>query len=164
MDVTSWCSILCKSLQPSRDLMLIVSSSQWIFKGPVTRMFLRYLWSNIPVTSKVTTIAYIFTYYAIASGLLLTTVNYVMIGLFPDIVDHYYLPSWGIWLSLVIVFNVCSSLSFAMLRHKSKALISYGNNVLSCEGFQDGGRHGAGDPTSSMSPDSRACLPDSNFS
>lgn len=36
-------------------------SYQWIYKGPVTRLFLRFLWSNIPVTSKITILAYIFT-------------------------------------------------------------------------------------------------------
>lgn len=34
---------------------------KWIYKGPVTRLFLRFLWSNMPVSSKVSIIAYIFT-------------------------------------------------------------------------------------------------------
>lgn len=74
----------------------------------------------MPVTSKVTIIAYIFTYYALASGLLLATVNYVIIGLFPDELDHYYMPSWGIWISLVVVFNGFASVAFSMLRHQMK--------------------------------------------
>ncbi|RSL91495.1 hypothetical protein CEP52_014252 [Fusarium oligoseptatum] len=55
---------------------------QWVYKGPVTRLFFRFLWSNMPVSSKVSIIAYIFTYYAIAAGMLLTLVNYVIVGLF----------------------------------------------------------------------------------
>ncbi|KAL5351998.1 hypothetical protein ACLOAV_003862 [Pseudogymnoascus australis] len=93
---------------------------QWIYKGPVTRLFLRFLWSNIPVTSKVTILAYIFTYYALASGMLLTAINYIIIGLFPDDIDHLYLPSWGIWVSLVVVFNGFASVAFSMLRHQMK--------------------------------------------
>ncbi|KAF4963889.1 hypothetical protein FSARC_8142 [Fusarium sarcochroum] len=93
---------------------------QWFYKGPVTRLFLRFLWSNMPVTSKITITAYIFTYYAIASGLLLTTANYVIIGLFPDKLDHLYMPSWGIWLSLVVIFNGVGSLAFSMVRHQLK--------------------------------------------
>ncbi|CEI39823.1 unnamed protein product [Fusarium venenatum] len=34
---------------------------QWPYKGPVTRLFLRFLWSNMPITSKITITAYIFT-------------------------------------------------------------------------------------------------------
>ncbi|KAH7120443.1 hypothetical protein B0J13DRAFT_680698 [Dactylonectria estremocensis] len=73
---------------------------QWTYKGPVTRLFLRFLWSNMPVSSEVSIIAYIFTYYAIAAGMLLTIVNYVLVGLFFADPDHFYTPSWGIWVSL----------------------------------------------------------------
>jgi hypothetical protein len=52
--------------------------------------------------------------------MLLATVNYVIIGLFPDELDHFYLPSWGIWISLVVVFNLFSSVAFSMLRHQLK--------------------------------------------
>ncbi|KAH9893699.1 glycosyl transferase family group 2-domain-containing protein [Xylariomycetidae sp. FL2044] len=93
---------------------------QWIYKGPVTRLFLRFLWSNMPVTSKVTITAYIFTYYAIASGMFLTAVNYVAVGLFNDELDHVYQPSWGIWFSLVVVFNLFGSVAFSMARHQLK--------------------------------------------
>ncbi|KAF5680749.1 hypothetical protein FDENT_8310 [Fusarium denticulatum] len=93
---------------------------QWPYKGPVTRLYLRFLWSSIPITSKVTITAYIFTYYAIASGLFLTTANYIIIGLFPDKLDHLYMPSWGIWLSLVVIFNGLGSVAFSMARHQLK--------------------------------------------
>ncbi|KAH7140030.1 glycosyl transferase family group 2-domain-containing protein [Dactylonectria estremocensis] len=93
---------------------------QWIYKGPVTRLFLRFLWSNMPVSSKVSIIAYIFTYYAIAAGMLLTIVNYVLVGLFFADLDHFYTPSWGIWVSLLVVFNGVASVSFSMTRHRLK--------------------------------------------
>ncbi|KAK2592718.1 hypothetical protein QQS21_009593 [Conoideocrella luteorostrata] len=93
---------------------------QWLYKGPVTKLFLRFLWSNMPITSKVTITAYIFTYYAIASGLFLTTANYIIIGIFPDKLDHLYMPSWGIWLSLIVVFNGLGSFAFSMVRHQLK--------------------------------------------
>ncbi|ESU14097.1 hypothetical protein FGSG_07786 [Fusarium graminearum PH-1] len=82
---------------------------QWPYKGPVTRLFLRFLWSNMPITSKITITAYIFTF-----------ANYIIIGLFPDKLDHLYMPSWGIWLSLVIVFNGLGSVAFSMARHQLK--------------------------------------------
>ncbi|KAF7712668.1 Glycosyl Transferase Family 2 protein [Penicillium ucsense] len=96
---------------------------QWPYKGPVTRLFLRFLWSNMPVTSKVTIIAYIFTYYAIASGMFLSVVNYVLVGLFNSEIDHIYLRSWGIWISLVVVFNGVASVAFSMARHQLKEMV-----------------------------------------
>ncbi|KAF4984005.1 hypothetical protein FZEAL_710 [Fusarium zealandicum] len=93
---------------------------KWIYKGPVTRLFLRFLWSSMPVSSKVSIIAYIFTYYAIGAGMLLTLINYVLIGLFFYDLDHFYTPSWGIWLSLLVIFNGVASVSFSMTRHRLK--------------------------------------------
>ncbi|KAF5021882.1 hypothetical protein F66182_6073 [Fusarium sp. NRRL 66182] len=93
---------------------------QWIYKGPVTRLFLRFLWSNMPVSSKVSIIAYIFTYYAIAAGMLLTLVNYVLVGLFFYDLDQFYTPSWGIWVSLLVIFNGVASVSCSMTRHRLK--------------------------------------------
>ncbi|KAJ5131968.1 hypothetical protein N7448_006126 [Penicillium atrosanguineum] len=98
---------------------------KWPYKGPVTRLFLRFLWSNMPVTSKVTIIAYIFTYYAIGSGMLLATVNYVIVGLFNSQIDHIYLRSWGIWISLVVIFNGVGSVAFSMARHQLKEKVFY---------------------------------------
>ncbi|KAL2838983.1 glycosyl transferase family group 2-domain-containing protein [Aspergillus pseudoustus] len=93
---------------------------QWIYRGPVTRLFLRFLWSNMPITSKVTIIAYIFTYYAIGAGMLLAAVNYILVGLFNSSIDHIYMPSWGIWCALVVVFNGFASVAFSMARHQLK--------------------------------------------
>ncbi|KAK9773307.1 hypothetical protein SCAR479_10036 [Seiridium cardinale] len=58
--------------------------------------------------------------YAIASGMVLAAVNYIVIGSFPDDVDHLYHPSWGIWCSLVVVFNLFGSMAFSMARHQLK--------------------------------------------
>jgi hypothetical protein len=54
--------------------------------------------------------------YAIGSGI----VNYILLGLFDSDIDHLYLPSWGIWCSLVVVFNGFSSIAFSMVRHQLK--------------------------------------------
>jgi cellulose synthase/poly-beta-1,6-N-acetylglucosamine synthase-like glycosyltransferase len=44
----------------------------WFTRGPITPLFRKFLWSNIKITSKMTIISYIFTYYAIASAIPLT--------------------------------------------------------------------------------------------
>lgn len=93
---------------------------KWLWKGPVTPLFLRFCWSCMPITSKVGVVAYIFTYYAMAAGMLLSVINYVIVGLFPDNLDQAYRQSFGIWISLLLVFNGVSSIAFSMLRHRLK--------------------------------------------
>lgn len=78
---------------------------KWPFKGPFTKLFLSFLWSDIKSTSKITILAYIFTYYAIAAALPLTLVNYLIVGWLQDSIDHFYLASWKIWVGMLVIFN-----------------------------------------------------------
>ncbi|KAH0543419.1 hypothetical protein FGG08_002277 [Glutinoglossum americanum] len=91
---------------------------KWIYKGPFTRLFIRFLFSNIKVTSKVTIFAYIGTYYAIASAIPLTLGNYLIVGWLQDNVDQFYITSWKIFVGMAVVFNILSPLAYAMLRHR----------------------------------------------
>ncbi|KAF2738394.1 hypothetical protein EJ04DRAFT_486221 [Polyplosphaeria fusca] len=91
---------------------------KWPFKGPITPLFRKFLVSPIKVTSKVTILAYIGTYYAIASAIPLTLVNYLVVGWFADTIDQFYITSWKIFVGMAVIFNVLSPLAFAMLRHR----------------------------------------------
>jgi hypothetical protein len=91
---------------------------KWPYKGPFTRLFLRFLFSKIKVTSKITILAYIGTYYAIASAIPLTLANYLIVGWFTDEVDQFYITSWKIFVGMAVVFNILSPLAYAMLRHR----------------------------------------------
>jgi hypothetical protein len=42
-------------------LSLTTTRYQWPYRGPLTRLFLRFLWSNIAITSKTLIVAYICT-------------------------------------------------------------------------------------------------------
>ncbi|KAK3112111.1 hypothetical protein LTR53_011951 [Teratosphaeriaceae sp. CCFEE 6253] len=90
----------------------------WPTRGPITPLFWRFLRSNIKPTSKITIIAYIFTYYAIASAIPLTLANYLIVGWFTDDIDQFYITSWKIFVGMAVVFNVLSPLAYAMLRHR----------------------------------------------
>ncbi|KAE9371529.1 hypothetical protein N431DRAFT_545756 [Stipitochalara longipes BDJ] len=90
---------------------------QW-WRGPFTPLFMRFLWSDIKITSKMTILAYIGTYYAIAAAVPLTLVNYLIVGWFSSDVDQFYLTSWKIFVGMAVVFNILSPLAFAMLRHR----------------------------------------------
>jgi len=91
---------------------------KWPYKGPVTPLFRKFLFSPIKVTSKVTILAYIGTYYAIASAIPLTLANYLIVGWFNEDVDQFYITSWKIFVGMAVIFNVLSPLAYAMLRHR----------------------------------------------
>jgi len=40
---------------------MVITGSKWVYQGPFTVLFIRFLGSNIQITSKVTVIAYIST-------------------------------------------------------------------------------------------------------
>ncbi|KAI4794368.1 hypothetical protein E4T45_12396, partial [Aureobasidium sp. EXF-8846] len=90
----------------------------WFYKGPFTPLFRQFLFSNIRMTSKITIVSYIGTYYAIGAAWILTTVNYFVMGWFNGYLDKYYLDSWKVWFSLVIVFNGLGNISLAIMRYR----------------------------------------------
>ncbi|KAF8242296.1 hypothetical protein K440DRAFT_607581 [Wilcoxina mikolae CBS 423.85] len=91
---------------------------KWPYKGPFTRLFMRFCFSNIKITSKITIFAYIGTYYAIASAIPLALANYLIVGWFGDNVDQFYITSWKIFVGMAVVYNILSPLAYAMLRHR----------------------------------------------
>lgn len=91
---------------------------KWIYRGPFTPLFWRFLASNIRLTSKITIIAYIGTYYAIGAAWIMTTANYFIIGWFNGYLDKYYTDSWQVWFSIIIVFNGLGNLALAVMRYR----------------------------------------------
>jgi hypothetical protein len=91
---------------------------KWPTKGPITPLFRKFLFSPIKVTSKVTILAYIGTYYAIASAIPLTLANYLIVGWYNEGIDQFYIASWKIFVGMAVIFNVLSPLAYAMLRHR----------------------------------------------
>ena len=59
----------------------------WPVRGPFTPLFRTFLTSNIRLTSKITIISYIGTYYAIGAAWIMTTANYFAIGFFNGYLD-----------------------------------------------------------------------------
>ncbi|KAK1758047.1 putative glycosyltransferase [Echria macrotheca] len=90
----------------------------WLWKGPFTPLFRRFLFSNIRFTSKVTVISYIGTYYAIGAAWVMTSVNYFLIGWFNGYLDKYYIDSWQVWFSIILVFNGLGNIALAVMRYR----------------------------------------------
>lgn len=91
---------------------------KWIYKGPFTPLFRTFLFSNIRFTSKITIISYIGTYYAIGAAWIMTTANYLAIGWYNGYLDKYYIDSWKVWFSIVIVFNGLGNVALAAMRYR----------------------------------------------
>ena len=92
----------------------------WLFRGPFTPLFRRFLSSNMRVTSKLTIISYIGTYYAIGAAWLLTLANYFIVGFLQGsaYLSKYYIDSFRIWFSLICVFNGLGNISLAVYRYR----------------------------------------------
>ncbi|KAG9691955.1 hypothetical protein KCU95_g7524, partial [Aureobasidium melanogenum] len=82
--------------------------------------------SGIPFPSKLTILSYIGTYYAIGSAWLLTLLNYFIVGWYNTILDKYYLDSFKVYLSIIVVFTGLGNLALAILRYRTgeKSLLS----------------------------------------
>ncbi|KAI4127135.1 MAG: hypothetical protein LQ347_004731, partial [Umbilicaria vellea] len=91
---------------------------KWPYKGPFTPLFREFLFSNIRFTSKITIVSYIGTYYAIGAAWIMTTANYFAVGWFNGYLDKYYIDSWKVWFSIVIVFNGLGNVALAVMRYR----------------------------------------------
>ncbi len=92
----------------------------WPIRGPFTPLFRRFLFSNIRLTSKITIISYIGTYYAIGAAWIMTTANYFAIGWYNGYLDKYYIDSWKVWFSIVVVFNGLGNIGLAAMRYRDE--------------------------------------------
>lgn len=90
----------------------------WLWKTPFTPLFRRLLWCNMQLSSKITILAYIATYYALAFGLPLTILNYFLIGWNNGYIDTFYIESWRIFVALLVVFSGMGNVCLAILRYR----------------------------------------------
>lgn len=91
----------------------------WLFRGPFTKLFLRFLGSCIPLASKFTILAYIGTYFALGSAWILSLANYFLVGWYNGALDHYYIDSFQIYFAIIIIFSGVGNLSLAVLRYRT---------------------------------------------
>ncbi|KAK4138796.1 hypothetical protein BT67DRAFT_22463 [Trichocladium antarcticum] len=105
----------------------------WLVRGPFTPLFRRFLASAIPLPKKLTIVAYIGTYYAIAASCTITLANYFITGWFYGLYDKYYLDSFAIYISILVVFTGLGNLCLAILRYRlseKSILRAYLENII----------------------------------
>lgn len=91
---------------------------RWIYKGPFTKLFYTFLGSNIMLSSKISVLSYMCSYFALGSALLLTCINYFLIGWIRDELASSYLTSWNVFLALIVVFNGAGPIALGILRYR----------------------------------------------
>jgi Glycosyl transferase family group 2 len=99
----------------------------WVFRGPFTPLFRRFIFSDMPLPSKLTIMAYIGTYYAIGSAWLLTVANYLLVGWYNGWLDLYYIDSFKIYFAIVLVFSGLGNVALAILRYRIEERSLFGS-------------------------------------
>ena len=101
----------------------------WPWRGPFSPLIREFFCSSIGLSFKITTMAYIGTYYALGASWILTLGNYFLTGWFFGMYDKYYLDSFSIWFSVIVVFPALGNFSLATLRYR----LSHKSFIRSCE-------------------------------
>jgi cellulose synthase/poly-beta-1,6-N-acetylglucosamine synthase-like glycosyltransferase len=105
--------------------LLVHSFRVWVTRGPFTPFFRKFIISNIRLISKIIIIVYIGIYYAIGVAWILTVLNYFLIGWYNGYLDHYYIDSFKVYFSLILVFSSLGNIVLPVLRYRlsEKSLI-----------------------------------------
>ncbi|KAF7311950.1 hypothetical protein MIND_00206600 [Mycena indigotica] len=90
---------------------------RWWRKGPISDQLRGFVWSQAPVHYKVGMMSYMFSYYGIAAATIGSIMNYLLLGLGPDL-DRFYLHSFEILLACTVVFPGLGNLGFTLLEYR----------------------------------------------
>lgn len=91
----------------------------WLWKGPFSKLFRNFLWSDVASAHKVTTLSYLATYYAIAFGFVLTFILFVLQALFTPWLDPIFIPPFDLILTTAIIFSLGAGLGQVSSRWRS---------------------------------------------
>ncbi|KAJ3053872.1 hypothetical protein HK097_003205 [Rhizophlyctis rosea] len=92
---------------------------QWPRHGPFTKLFRTYLWSSVPLWTKLGACAYLFNYFAIGAGWILTMVNYFVLGWYYYAMDHFLLPQFEILITIMVIFGIWSPIALSIHRFRT---------------------------------------------
>ncbi|KAG7090061.1 hypothetical protein E1B28_011678 [Marasmius oreades] len=89
----------------------------WWRKGPISKQLSGFMMSKAPVHYKIGMSSYMFSYYGIAAATVGSVLNYLLLGLAPNL-DRFYLKSFEILLACVVVFPGIGNLGFTLLEYR----------------------------------------------
>ncbi|KAJ7573930.1 glycosyl transferase family group 2-domain-containing protein [Mycena floridula] len=90
---------------------------RWWRKGPISDQLKGFVWSDAPLHYKVGMMSYMFSYYGIAAATMGSILNYLLLGLAPQI-DRFYLKSFEIFLACTVVFPGLGNVGFTLLEYR----------------------------------------------
>lgn len=93
---------------------------EWPYRGPLTKLYRTFLWSNAPVHYKFAASAYIFSYYAIACAFPLSIALYLVQGWFYPVLQPNFLPPFQIWVAVIVVFILGGNVAQIVARYRAK--------------------------------------------
>ncbi|KAF7430553.1 hypothetical protein PC9H_006261 [Pleurotus ostreatus] len=89
----------------------------WPWKGPFAPQIRRFLWSSAPIHYKISMLAYMFSYYGIASALSMGVLNYILLGMQFHI-DNFYMRGFELWLACFVLFLGAGNISFTIMEYR----------------------------------------------
>ncbi|KAJ7616832.1 glycosyl transferase family group 2-domain-containing protein [Mycena polygramma] len=90
---------------------------RWWRCGPISKQLRGFVWSIAPVHYKIGMMSYMFSYYGIAAATVGSIMNYLLLGLAPEL-DRFYLHSFEILLACTVVFPGLGNLGFTLLEYR----------------------------------------------
>lgn len=94
---------------------------KWPLHGPLTPLFRRFLLcKEAPIHYKFSACSYIFSYYAIAAALPLTTSLYLLQGWFYPVLDPVFLAPFQTWIAIIVVYVAGGNVGMSVARYRAK--------------------------------------------
>ncbi|TFK36441.1 glycosyl transferase family group 2-domain-containing protein [Crucibulum laeve] len=90
---------------------------KWWRHGPISQQLRGFVWSRAPVHYKIGMMSYMFSYYGIAASIMGSIMNYLLLGLAPQI-DRFYLHSFEILLACTVVFPGIGNVGYTLLEYR----------------------------------------------
>ena len=90
----------------------------WLIRGPFTDLFKRFIFSGMGLAKKLSILAYIGTYYALACVWFTAVANYFITGWFYGLYDKFYFDSFAVYVSIIVVFTGLGNVALAVLRYR----------------------------------------------
>ncbi|KAK0458084.1 glycosyl transferase family group 2-domain-containing protein [Desarmillaria tabescens] len=90
---------------------------RWWRQGPISAQLRGFMCSKAPIHYKIGMSSYMFSYYGIAAATVGSIVNYLLLGLAPEL-DKFYLHSFEILLACVVVFPALGNVGFTLLEYR----------------------------------------------
>ena len=90
----------------------------WFTRTPFTPLFRQFLASPMDLSAKCSSVFYMGTYFAIGVSWFLCTVNYFVIGWFPNTIRSYYTDSLQILIAITVIFGLKDAIVGPFVRYR----------------------------------------------